>query len=192
VVILDSVSQAGASDSGHVPLSSASSVAGSAVSVAHPSNVRPLVVNSAVPAHLLDSPDPLSFTTTLLPLKPPTAELMAQQGNGCANCYHLLKPSVFGIGGPNYCHYTGKLYCSSCHRGDKFVIPAKVVHELDTQPYLVSRVAFNFLFTLFKAPIISLTQVCSIADALHLLVVIFDSSLFMIIPCCFLRSLLHC
>lgn len=43
-------------------------------------------------------------------------------------CPQKIGPSV---GRARLCHFSGRYYCQSCHRGDTTIIPSRMVHNWD-------------------------------------------------------------
>ncbi|XP_076263537.1 differentially expressed in FDCP 8 homolog isoform X2 [Rhynchophorus ferrugineus] len=56
------------------------------------------------------------------------------------------------------CDYTGLYYCSACHWSSSAVIPARVVHNWDLTPYLVSQASLQILRITANRPLINLEK----------------------------------
>ena len=81
-------------------------------------------------------------------------ELLDTQHYTCAGCHKKFDncktrmeeiAETFGWGKPRFCEYTGQLFCSSCHSNDTAVLPARVLHHWDFNPYPVSQLAKSYL-----------------------------------------------
>jgi hypothetical protein len=49
----------------------------------------------------------------------------------------LALAGLSASGRARVCHYTERLYCARCHSGGEAVVPAKLLHALDSHPYKV-------------------------------------------------------
>jgi hypothetical protein len=79
-------------------------------------------------------------------------ELIELQQGRCASCSKPLQATgVFGSRG-RFCHYTERLHCTGCHVKDERVIPAYVIHKLDTKKYPVCVLARIFLDNVYEVP----------------------------------------
>lgn len=72
-----------------------------------------------------------------------------QQSYKCASCDRTLN----NVKKTRRCHYYGKLYCKICHLNYKYVIPAKLIHNLDTKKYAICENARHILDSVFRKPI---------------------------------------
>jgi len=77
--------------------------------------------------------------------------LAEKQGGKCFTCGQFMS-------NPKRCHYSGMLYCVSCHSG-KSSIPAKMVMQQDAHPYPVSIASSKHLKAMWEVPCIPLSHV---------------------------------
>lgn len=82
----------------------------------------------------------------------PDKDLMRKQNSKCANCSAALVAGIWSK--PRYCHYTGMLYCATCHVNALRVIPGRVLVHGDIKPYKVCELAKSYLDTLYSMPTI--------------------------------------
>ena len=82
----------------------------------------------------------------------PDKDLMRKQSSKCANCSATLVAGMWSK--PRYCHYTGMLYCATCHLNALRVIPGRVLVHGDIKPYKVCELAKSYLDTLYSMPTI--------------------------------------
>ncbi|EGD74559.1 hypothetical protein PTSG_12367 [Salpingoeca rosetta] len=86
------------------------------------------------------------------------ADAMKQQGYRCYNCglkveiSHLFQKF-------RWCEYTGKYFCTSCHKQDKAFIPARIVHFWDFRRYPVSKFAAEVLVSIKDLPVFDLQTI---------------------------------
>ncbi|KAK6013616.1 hypothetical protein OSTOST_21065 [Ostertagia ostertagi] len=59
---------------------------------------------------------------------------------------------------PRLCEYTGMLFCSNCHWGDTWSIPARIIHNMDARPRPVCRAAKQLLAIVDNRPLIDLSE----------------------------------
>ncbi|EYC40950.1 hypothetical protein Y032_0588g356 [Ancylostoma ceylanicum] len=59
---------------------------------------------------------------------------------------------------PRLCEYTGLLFCSNCHWGDQWSIPARIIHNMDARPRPVCRAAKQLLAIVDNRPLIDLSE----------------------------------
>jgi hypothetical protein len=85
----------------------------------------------------------------------PDSDLLKIQNNSCASCKGRIY-SNFLINFFRYCSYTGKLYCMECHLNDYSIIPAFVLHYLDSREYPVCSNAKIYLDTMVNVPVLSI------------------------------------
>jgi hypothetical protein len=99
-------------------------------------------------------PDPTS--SMILDWLPEPMFDISTAPDDCASCRQALKKKNKFVG--RYCHYYGQHYCKSCHKGDKVIIPARLVKEWDRKKYEVCREARDFLRAHMDRPMIDLMQ----------------------------------
>jgi hypothetical protein len=83
----------------------------------------------------------------------PKILLLAQQYYLCFGCGKSLLVGNGIIKNVRYCDYSGKYFCSQCHKMDKFIIPARIVFNWDFDLYPVSVFYKTFLKEIFKEPL---------------------------------------
>lgn len=66
---------------------------------------------------------------------------------------------LFGV--VRYCHYTGRLFCKSCHSEQLRPIPGRVLAFADCTGYAVCNAAAKFLDTLHGTPCIQVNALWS-------------------------------
>ncbi|CAN6989362.1 unnamed protein product [Brassica rapa subsp. trilocularis] len=95
-------------------------------------------------------------------------QLLEAQHYICAGCHRyfddgatLVRDFVkaLGWGKPRLCEYTGQLFCSSCHTNDMAVLPARVLHHWDFNPYPVSQLAKSYLDSIHEQPMLCVSAV---------------------------------
>ncbi|KAF8088948.1 hypothetical protein N665_0525s0008 [Sinapis alba] len=95
-------------------------------------------------------------------------QLLEAQHYICAGCHiyfddgaTLVRDFVkaLGWGKPRLCEYTGQLFCSSCHTNDMAVLPARVLHHWDFNPYPVSQLAKSYLDSIHEQPMLCVSAV---------------------------------
>uniref|UniRef100_A0A0K0DH87 Phorbol-ester/DAG-type domain-containing protein n=1 Tax=Angiostrongylus cantonensis TaxID=6313 RepID=A0A0K0DH87_ANGCA len=83
---------------------------------------------------------------------------LCAQNYACAECdTHLDYDGHAGIQ-PRLCEYTGLLFCSNCHWGDVWSIPARIFHNMDAIPRPVCRAAKQLLAIVDPRPLIDMSQ----------------------------------
>lgn len=119
-----------------------------------------------------EEPSIISHDTTRVKLvldlhkiAPSVSELSRTQNNKCATCREALKVSYFYS--PPYCHYTGKLYCSKCHIGEKRPIPARLFHLGDPKDYPVCTLAREYLDAVYAIPSLPIPDVHATLHTKH-------------------------
>ncbi|KAJ9466340.1 Differentially expressed in FDCP 8-like protein [Diplonema papillatum] len=83
---------------------------------------------------------------------------LAVQHNRCAGCASLFHSSML-MRGPRLCRYTGKYFCSKCHKGRSHVLPASVIHRWDFTPQKVCEAAHWHLRKTFHEPLLYLDKI---------------------------------
>ncbi|KAK6924835.1 Rubicon Homology Domain, partial [Dillenia turbinata] len=95
-------------------------------------------------------------------------QMLEVQNYTCAGCHrHFDKGrtlmhdfvQTFGWGKPRLCEYTGQLFCSSCHKNDTAVLPARVLHHWDFMRYPVSQLAKSYLDSIHDQPMLCVSAV---------------------------------
>uniref|UniRef100_A0A1I7Y2G2 Phorbol-ester/DAG-type domain-containing protein n=1 Tax=Steinernema glaseri TaxID=37863 RepID=A0A1I7Y2G2_9BILA len=81
---------------------------------------------------------------------------LAFQNYKCAECKHPLSFEKGADFEPRLCDMEGLYFCRFCHFNDRMVIPARVVHNMDTERYPVSRGAKQLLTIVDKKPLLDL------------------------------------
>jgi hypothetical protein len=77
-----------------------------------------------------------------------------------------LDMGLFGV--VRYCHYTGRLFCKSCHAEQLRPIPGRVLAFADCTGYAVCNAAAKFLDTLHGTPCIQVRVLCVVVLFLSL------------------------
>ena len=72
----------------------------------------------------------------------------------CFGCKAPFSNSFFDS--PRYCDFTGHFFCSKCHSGNRFYIPARIVWNWDIGQYPVNDKSYEFLRKNFESPIVDL------------------------------------
>ena len=72
----------------------------------------------------------------------------------CFGCKTQFSSSFFDS--PRYCEFTGHFFCSKCHSGNRFYIPARVIWNWDVGQYPVNNKSYEFLSKNFETPNINL------------------------------------
>ncbi|KAK0417458.1 hypothetical protein QR680_013020 [Steinernema hermaphroditum] len=81
---------------------------------------------------------------------------LAFQNYKCAECKHPLSFEKGANFEPRLCDMEGLYYCRFCHYNDRMVIPARVIHNMDTEKYPVCRASKQLLSIVDKKPLINL------------------------------------
>lgn len=72
----------------------------------------------------------------------------------------LCSSSIGMIYGPaRLCHFTGALYCSSCHQNHEKVIPSRILLNWDFGLYFVCKQAFDFLEDIKDEPVFDIMKI---------------------------------
>jgi len=82
---------------------------------------------------------------------PDRKRCMLQQANRCAGCGIKIAPAY--IHKLRYCDYIGKYFCTSCHKMQVSVIPARVLEKWDFTLYPVSNFAYKWLDQIWNLPL---------------------------------------
>ncbi|EDV96252.1 differentially expressed in FDCP 8 homolog [Drosophila grimshawi] len=82
---------------------------------------------------------------------------LAAQRYKCAECATLINFKNSWIE-PRLCDYRGLYYCPSCHWNDRFIVPARIVHNWDFTPQRVSRTALQEIRLFLEKPLIRLEE----------------------------------
>lgn len=70
----------------------------------------------------------------------------------------VVAPRLRSSQEPRQCDYTGLYYCMACHWNNKTIIPARILHNWDFEPRLVSRASYQLLRLARHRPIINLND----------------------------------
>ncbi|KAL0963947.1 hypothetical protein UPYG_G00315670 [Umbra pygmaea] len=80
---------------------------------------------------------------------------LTTQSFRCAGCQ---KPVGLSRGKAKVCCYSGWYYCQSCHQDNLFLIPARLLHNWDTNRHKVSKQAKEFLEFVYEEPLLDVQQ----------------------------------
>ncbi|XP_026151104.1 pleckstrin homology domain-containing family M member 3 [Mastacembelus armatus] len=80
---------------------------------------------------------------------------LTAQGFRCAGCQ---RPVGLSRGKAKVCYYSGWYYCQSCHQDNSFLIPARLLHNWDTNKHKVSKQAKEFLEFVYEEPLLDIQQ----------------------------------
>ncbi|XP_026851719.2 pleckstrin homology domain-containing family M member 3 [Electrophorus electricus] len=80
---------------------------------------------------------------------------LTAQSFRCAGCQRLVGLSR---GKAKVCCYSGWYYCQSCHQDNLFLIPARLLHNWDTNKHKVSKQAKEFLEFIYEEPLLDVQQ----------------------------------
>ncbi|VDM59273.1 unnamed protein product [Angiostrongylus costaricensis] len=83
---------------------------------------------------------------------------LCAQNYACAECDTHLDYDGHASIQPRLCEYTGLLFCSNCHWGDVWPIPARIFHNMDAIPRPVCRAAKQLLAIVDPRPLIDMSQ----------------------------------
>ncbi|KIH62008.1 hypothetical protein ANCDUO_07712 [Ancylostoma duodenale] len=93
---------------------------------------------------------------------------LCAQNYACAECEAPLAYEGHVSQQPRLCEYTGLLFCSNCHWGDQWSIPARyatsfvktprIIHNMDARPRPVCRAAKQLLAIVDNRPLIDLSE----------------------------------
>lgn len=85
-------------------------------------------------------------------------EFVQEQKGKCATCKKPLKKNFMGRPLYHYCRYLGNLHCQNCIKGERAIVPARVLHDYDVRSKKVSTRAKQYLDTMWSMPCISMTH----------------------------------
>lgn len=80
---------------------------------------------------------------------------LTAQSFRCAGCQ---RPVGLSRGKAKVCYYSGWYYCQSCHQDNSFLIPARLLHNWDTNKHKVSKQAKEFLEFVYEEPLLDIQQ----------------------------------
>ncbi|XP_051997872.1 pleckstrin homology domain-containing family M member 3-like isoform X2 [Xyrauchen texanus] len=80
---------------------------------------------------------------------------LTAQSFRCAGCQ---RPVGLSRGKAKVCSYSGWYYCPSCHQDSLFLIPARLLHNWDTNKHKVSKQAKEFLEFVYEEPLLDVQQ----------------------------------
>ncbi|KAF7648131.1 hypothetical protein LDENG_00161270 [Lucifuga dentata] len=80
---------------------------------------------------------------------------LTAQSFRCAGCQ---RPVGLSRGKAKVCYYSGWYYCQSCHQDNAFLIPARLLHNWDTNKHKVSKQAKEFLEFVYEEPLLDVQQ----------------------------------
>ncbi|XP_051564679.1 pleckstrin homology domain-containing family M member 3 isoform X3 [Myxocyprinus asiaticus] len=80
---------------------------------------------------------------------------LTAQSFRCAGCQ---RPVGLSRGKAKVCSYSGWYYCPSCHQDNLFLIPARLLHNWDTNKHKVSKQAKEFLEFVYEEPLLDVQQ----------------------------------
>ncbi|CAG5865865.1 pleckstrin homology domain-containing family M member 3 isoform 1-T5 [Menidia menidia] len=80
---------------------------------------------------------------------------LTAQSFKCAGCQRAVGLSR---GKAKVCYYSGWYYCQSCHQDNSFLIPARLLHNWDTNKHKVSKQAKEFLEFVYEEPLLDIQQ----------------------------------
>ncbi|XP_029981511.1 pleckstrin homology domain-containing family M member 3 [Sphaeramia orbicularis] len=80
---------------------------------------------------------------------------LTAQSFRCAGCQ---RPVGLSRGKAKVCYYSGWYYCQSCHQDNSFLIPARLLHNWDTNKHKVSKQAKEFLEFVYEEPLLDVQQ----------------------------------
>ena len=60
---------------------------------------------------------------------------------------------------PRFCEYSRHLYCSTCHVGDRCILPWAVLDAWDFRPRPVARAVHDYLDSIFDKPVLCVSGV---------------------------------
>ncbi|KJH49156.1 phorbol esters/diacylglycerol binding domain protein [Dictyocaulus viviparus] len=82
---------------------------------------------------------------------------LCAQNYACAECDAPLQYEGPSNAQPRLCEFTGLLFCSKCHWGDLWSIPARIFHNMDATPRPVCRAAKQLLAIVDIRPLINMS-----------------------------------
>jgi len=74
-----------------------------------------------------------------------------KQNNVCAGCSKSIQSGWWVS--PPYCRYSGKYFCTNCHKNSKYLIPARILHHWDFKHYPISEFYYSFLKEMYHEPL---------------------------------------
>ncbi|XP_041923781.1 pleckstrin homology domain-containing family M member 3 isoform X1 [Alosa sapidissima] len=80
---------------------------------------------------------------------------LTAQNFRCAGCQ---RPVGLSQDKAKVCYYSGRYYCQNCHQDNLFIIPARLLHNWDTNRYKVSKQAKEFLEFVYEEPLLDIQQ----------------------------------
>lgn len=80
---------------------------------------------------------------------------LTAQNFRCAGCQ---RPVGLSHEKAKVCCYSGRYYCQNCHQDNLFIIPARLLHNWDTNRYKVSNQAKEFLEFVYEEPLLDIQQ----------------------------------
>ncbi|XP_026073873.1 pleckstrin homology domain-containing family M member 3-like isoform X2 [Carassius auratus] len=80
---------------------------------------------------------------------------LTAQSFRCAGCQ---RPVGLSRCEAKVCSYSGWYYCPSCHQDNLFLIPARLLHNWDTNKHKVSKQAKEFLEFVYEEPLLDVQQ----------------------------------
>ncbi|XP_059355896.1 pleckstrin homology domain-containing family M member 3 isoform X1 [Carassius carassius] len=80
---------------------------------------------------------------------------LTAQSFRCAGCQ---RPVGLSRCKAKVCSYSGWYYCPSCHQDNLFLIPARLLHNWDTNKHKVSKQAKEFLEFVYEEPLLDVQQ----------------------------------
>ncbi|XP_030642990.1 pleckstrin homology domain-containing family M member 3 [Chanos chanos] len=80
---------------------------------------------------------------------------LTAQSFRCAGCQ---RPIGLSRGKAKVCCYSGWYYCQNCHQDNLFLIPARLLHNWDTNKHKVSKQAKEFLEFVYEEPLLDIQQ----------------------------------
>ncbi len=94
--------------------------------------------------------------------------LMTRQQHRCATptCRAKLSTGML-FRNHRYCHYSGQLYCASCHLKDERVIPARLLWYADTKRYKVCILARTYIDDMYSVPQLCVSAINPALYQLH-------------------------
>lgn len=79
------------------------------------------------------------------------------QHRQCAQCCETITTGMFGTKA-HYCNYLELLFCPSCFGRERRPLPWRLIHELDDSPKRVSKMAADYLDTVWASPCVVPTR----------------------------------
>jgi len=85
-------------------------------------------------------------------------ETLSLQHYECGSCRCRLRPNFLSKSNYFLCRYTGSMHCRQCHRGQRAVIPSRIVTALDVKPQSVCCAAKRYLDAMAAVPCIAISD----------------------------------